>query len=150
MSNVLLFQGCASAEEFMEKLPQYDEDLAKERLEAENSGEVKDLFTINFIQFHVILNPAKDLSLLISGSEICWSGGRSKPKGNSRATKIQERPSICTAGRFRQHNSIHNDKVQGSSTYCPRTWCWCSSHGRWYIQRHTKTRILSGCTVLTG
>nr|VDC74609.1 unnamed protein product [Brassica rapa] len=33
-------KGCASAEEFMEKLPQYDGDLAKERLEAENSGEV--------------------------------------------------------------------------------------------------------------
>uniref|UniRef100_A0A1J3ECP2 Bifunctional aspartokinase/homoserine dehydrogenase 1, chloroplastic n=2 Tax=Noccaea caerulescens TaxID=107243 RepID=A0A1J3ECP2_NOCCA len=33
-------KGCASAEEFMEKLPQYDDDLAKERLEAENSGEV--------------------------------------------------------------------------------------------------------------
>lgn len=37
----IYFQGCASAEEFMEKLPQYDEDIAKERLEAENSGEVK-------------------------------------------------------------------------------------------------------------
>ncbi|CAN6913274.1 unnamed protein product, partial [Brassica oleracea] len=33
-------KGCTSAEEFMEKLPQYDGDLAKERLEAENSGEV--------------------------------------------------------------------------------------------------------------
>ncbi|KAG2249211.1 hypothetical protein Bca52824_088839 [Brassica carinata] len=36
----LPLEGCASAEEFMEKLPQYDGDLAKERLEAENSGEV--------------------------------------------------------------------------------------------------------------
>ncbi|KAL0687783.1 hypothetical protein Bca4012_087460 [Brassica carinata] len=33
-------KGGTSAEEFMEKLPQYDGDLAKERLEAENSGEV--------------------------------------------------------------------------------------------------------------
>ncbi|CAI9117153.1 OLC1v1018497C1 [Oldenlandia corymbosa var. corymbosa] len=30
----------ASAEDFMQKLPQYDEDLAKRRLEAEESGEV--------------------------------------------------------------------------------------------------------------
>ena len=43
----IYFQGGTSAEEFMEKLPQYDGDLAKERLEAENSGEVRS-FTINF------------------------------------------------------------------------------------------------------
>lgn len=38
---LIYFQECISAEEFMEKLPQYDGDLAKERLEAENSGEVR-------------------------------------------------------------------------------------------------------------
>jgi len=34
----------------MEKLPQYDGDLAKERLDAENSGEVR-LFTTNVFPF---------------------------------------------------------------------------------------------------
>ncbi|CAH2034693.1 unnamed protein product [Thlaspi arvense] len=33
-------QACASAEEFMQKLPQFDEELSKQRQEAEASGEV--------------------------------------------------------------------------------------------------------------
>ncbi|CAA7061285.1 unnamed protein product [Microthlaspi erraticum] len=33
-------QACASAEEFMEKLPQFDEELSKQRQEAEAAGEV--------------------------------------------------------------------------------------------------------------
>ncbi|XP_019058005.1 PREDICTED: bifunctional aspartokinase/homoserine dehydrogenase 2, chloroplastic isoform X1 [Tarenaya hassleriana] len=37
-------KACTSAEEFMEKLPQFDKDLAKERQEAEKSGEVSSNF----------------------------------------------------------------------------------------------------------
>lgn len=36
----LLPQATASAEEFMQQLPQYDEDLAKQLQEAEKAGEV--------------------------------------------------------------------------------------------------------------
>lgn len=35
-----LMQATASAEEFMKKLPQFDKDLARERQDAEESGEV--------------------------------------------------------------------------------------------------------------
>lgn len=34
------FQASASAEEFMQQLPQYDQDWSKKRQEAEDSGEV--------------------------------------------------------------------------------------------------------------
>lgn len=47
-------QGCASAEEFMEKLPLYDGDLAKERLEAENSGEVRSFAIVCFFNLMIL------------------------------------------------------------------------------------------------
>ena len=37
---LFLLQACASAEEFMKQLPQFDKELAKQRQEAEDAGEV--------------------------------------------------------------------------------------------------------------
>lgn len=40
---MIFFQDSASAEEFMQKLPQFDHDLTKKRQIAEDAGEVSSL-----------------------------------------------------------------------------------------------------------
>lgn len=40
----IILQASASAEEFMKQLPQFDQDMAKERQNAEDSGDVSICF----------------------------------------------------------------------------------------------------------
>lgn len=58
-----LFQGCASAEEYLEQLPQYDHYMSKKRQDAEDQGEV------SFLRHYFCIKPlSKSFPILIHKS----------------------------------------------------------------------------------
>lgn len=46
-------QASASAQEFMQQLPKFDEDMLKKQQDAENAGEVSDIKCINYLTVYL-------------------------------------------------------------------------------------------------